>query len=214
MAAMPQALRQSWAASPLRKAGWLVLALLAAQIALGAWVSTNYAVLACTEVPMCQGQWWPEMDFQTGFHLLRPLGGDGQGAFITLSALTAIHVAHRLMAVIVLLALLVYGGALRRWRDGTLGVATPWRRDGQILWWLAGLQLLTGLSNVVLGWPLLAALMHTLGAALMVWRLVHVLTCAPVPSVRCATSPGDACNALSDPPHQGLHAGKPQASAP
>lgn len=215
MAGMPVRLRQAWSASPLRRAGWLVLALLVVQIALGAWVSTNYAVLACTEVPMCQGQWWPEMDFQTGFHLLRPLGGDGQGAFITLSALTAIHVAHRLMAVLVLLALLVYGGALRRWRegDGTTDASTPWRRDGQILWWLAGLQLLTGLSNVVLGWPLVAALVHTLGAALMVWRLVHVLTCTALPVASHAAVHGGACNALSDPPHQGLHAGEPQASA-
>lgn len=213
MAAMPQALRQSWAASRLRQAGWLVLALLAVQIALGAWVSTNYAVLACTEVPLCQGQWWPEMDFQTGFHLLRPLGGDGQGAFITLSALTAIHVAHRLVAVLVLLVLLVYGGALRRWRDGTADASTPWRRDGQALWWLAGLQLVTGLSNVVLGWPLVAALVHTLGAALMVWRLVHVLTCPALPVASHAAVHGDAYNALSDPPHQGLHAGEPQASA-
>jgi cytochrome c oxidase assembly protein subunit 15 len=210
MATMPKALRQSWAASPLRKAGWLVLALLAAQIALGAWVSTNYAVLACTEVPMCQGQWWPEMDFKMGFHLLRPLGGDGQGAFITLSALTAIHVAHRLMAVFVLLALFAYGEALRRWRDGMAEASTPWRRDGQALWWLAGLQLLTGLSNVVLGWPLAAALMHTLGAALMVWRLVHVLTCPAPPRASIATSHGEA---LPYPPPQRLNAVDSQASA-
>lgn len=216
VAQMPSGLRQAWAASPLRKLGYLVLALLAIQIALGAWVSTNYAVLACTEVPLCRGQWWPEMDFSAGFHLLRPLGVDSQGGFITLAALTAIHVTHRLMAVLVLLALLAYGWALRNWQHEPSCEQGPWRRDGTALWWLAGLQLATGLSNVVLGWPLVAALVHTLGAALMVWRLVHVLTCpallaAPREVLQGATN--NTAAELLDPSHQGLHAGEPQASA-
>src|SRR5690606_20762402 len=73
---------RKWAGDGLRAAGWLVLALVAVQIMLGGWVSANYAVLACSEIPLCQGQWWPEMDFETGFRLLRPLGEDGQGAYI------------------------------------------------------------------------------------------------------------------------------------
>ena len=44
------------------------------QIALGGWVSTNYAVLACRDFPTCQGAWWPAMDFAHGFALLRELG--------------------------------------------------------------------------------------------------------------------------------------------
>lgn len=215
---MPVALRRAWQRAPLRKLGWALLALLALQIALGAWVSTNYAVLACTEVPQCQGQWWPQMDFQMGFHLLRPLGGDGQGAFITLAALTAIHMVHRLMAVLVLLALIAYGTALRRWSGGGQGApgaqgAQPWRQDGRVLWLLAGWQLLSGLSNVVLGWPLVAALAHTLGAALLVWRLMHVLTCATPLTASARDQHAEAGRTLTDPPHQGLHAGEPQASA-
>ncbi len=197
---MSASLRQRWSSAGLRRAGWGLLGLLSVQIALGAWVSTNYAVLACMELPLCQGQWWPEMDFATGFHLLRPLGGDGRGAFITLAALTAIHMAHRLMAVLVLLALLLYAWHLRRWAHEQ---GTPWRREGHILLLLAAWQLLSGLSNVVLGWPLLAALAHTLGAALLVWRLVHVLTCLPA-------SARQACH---EAPHQGLHAGELRASA-
>lgn len=216
MPQMQPRLREAWAASSLRKAGYVVLALLAMQIALGAWVSTNYAVLACTEVPMCQGQWWPEMDFRGGFQILRPLGVGSDGGFITLAALTAIHVAHRLMAALVLLALVVYGWALRHWQHVWSGGQGPWQRDGAALWWLAGLQLATGLSNVVLGWPLVAALVHTLGAALMVWRLVHVLTC-PALSARlreAVQGPKNKTGAgLLDPSHQGLHAGEPQASA-
>ncbi|MFT3856092.1 MAG: COX15/CtaA family protein [Aquabacterium sp.] len=174
---------QAWAASGLRKAGWLVLALVVLQIALGGWVSTNYAVLACSEWPMCQGQWWPEMDVEMGFRLLRPLGEDGRGAFITLAGLTAIHMVHRLFAVVVLGVLVAYGLALRRWAATCGGDAVAWRREGQVLYGLAAWQLFSGLSNVVLGWPLLAALAHTLGAALLVWRLVHLLVC-PRPALQ------------------------------
>jgi cytochrome c oxidase assembly protein subunit 15 len=209
----------AWAASSLRRWGWGMLALLSVQIALGGWVSTNYAVLACTEVPMCQGQWWPEMDFATGFHLLRPLGGDGQGAFITLSALTAIHMVHRLFAVLVLIALIQYGSALRNWSpSGAKGHARPWRRDGAIMWALAAWQLASGLSNVVLGWPLAAALAHTLGAALLVWRLVHVLV-TPRMVDQTASTNNDTSDRAAQPMlheprhHQGLHAGASRASA-
>lgn len=190
-----------WAASRARVWGWALLLVLAVQIALGGWVSTNYAVLACSEVPLCQGQWWPDMDFETGFHLLRPLGGDGQGAYISQAALTAIHMAHRLFAVIVLLALIAYGAILRRWTPAP-GQAPMWHREGLIVWLLAAWQLLSGLSNVVLGWPLAAALAHTLGAALLVWRLVQLLV-----SPRVAGEP-----AISS-PHQGLHAGVQRVSA-
>jgi cytochrome c oxidase assembly protein subunit 15 len=98
---------------------------------------------------------------------MRQLGQDGQGGYISLAALTAIHMAHRLMAVVVVVALFAWGAALRRHPDT--------RVEGQWLWGLTAWQLASGLSNVVLGWPLLAALAHTLGAALLVWRLVGLI---------------------------------------
>ena len=131
-------------------------ALLALQIALGGWVSTNYAVLACTEFPMCQGAWIPPMDMKQGFEIWRELGQTGQGSTIALPALTAIHIVHRMFAFVVF---------------GVLGYAAWLLRklgQSQAAAWIAGLllwQLITGLSNVVLGWPLLAAVSHTGGAA-------------------------------------------------
>ncbi|MEQ1657388.1 MAG: COX15/CtaA family protein, partial [Hylemonella sp.] len=80
----------------LRALLWWGLGLLTLQIALGGWVSTNYAVLACTEFPACQGSWWPEMDFFQGFELWRELGLTGDGQHISFAALTAIHYVHRL----------------------------------------------------------------------------------------------------------------------
>ncbi len=141
------------------QARWFLLAgfaLLVLQIALGGWVSTNYAVLACTEFPMCQGAWIPPMDVKQGFEIWRELGQTGQGNTIALPALTAIHVVHRMFAFVVF---------------GVLGYAA-WliyqQGQKQSAAWIAGLllwQLITGLSNVVLGWPLLAAVSHTGGAA-------------------------------------------------
>ena len=147
---------------------WLVAAyaLLWLQIALGGWVSANYAVLACDTFPGCQNSAWPAMDFRQGFEIWRELGKTGAGENLGLPALTAIHYAHRLMAYLLLpvLALLAW-----RLRDGRL------RRQAG---WMAGLaawQLATGLSNVVLGWPLVAAVSHTGGAAALVIVLTWTL---------------------------------------
>mgnify|MGYP001174153509 CR=1 FL=1 len=158
----PVALEPSW----LRAGVAIVLLLVVVQIALGGWVSTNYAVLACTEFPRCQGVWWPPMNFAEGFELWRELGHTAAGAPITFAALTAIHMAHRLFASVVVVALLLLAVVLIRYP----------RRRGQAvaLGALLGLQLLTGLSNIVLGWPLLAAVLHTSGAA----ALMAVLTWA------------------------------------
>ena len=164
-------------ASPLpsrRAAVWVavVAALVLMQIALGGWVSSNYAVLACQGFPGCSGQWWPTMDFAQGFTLLRELGrtaqsGPGAAAvYLPFEALVAIHMAHRLMAVVALAALAAL--ALWLWRTGHAGL----RQHGA---WLAGLliwQAASGLSNVVLGWPLVAALAHSAGAAGLVAVLV------------------------------------------
>lgn len=154
------------AARPARwRAAVLGLALLSAlQIALGGWVSTNYAVLACTDFPTCHGQWWPPMDFTEGFAPFRHLGLNAQGTALEMDALTAIHYTHRLMAYAVLTALLALAWALWQ-RAPQPQAARGWALflAGVALW-----QAATGVSNVVLGWPLLAAVSHTGGAAVLV----------------------------------------------
>ncbi|MCU0764275.1 MAG: COX15/CtaA family protein [Hydrogenophaga sp.] len=151
----------------LRLGVWAVFALVWLQIALGGWVSTNYAVLACRDFPTCQGSWWPDMDFRNGFTLWRELGADKAGEAIAFAALTAIHYVHRLAAYVVLLALLLL--ARRLWRvKGMQGTA-------RALWLLAAWQLVSGLSNVVLEWPLVAAVAHTGGAAALVIVLTGAL---------------------------------------
>ena len=149
--------------------------LLVGQIVLGGWVSTNYAVLACQDFPVCQGSWWPEMNFQQGFTWWRELGLTGAGEPIAFSALTAIHYVHRLAAYAVLLAL-----ASLAWR---LYRVEGLHRQSRLLAVLALLQLLTGLGNVLLGWPLAAALAHTGGAAALVMVLVWTLASCRVGSM-------------------------------
>ncbi len=171
-------------ARPLHRGLVAVTALALMQIALGGWVSTNYAVLACSEFPACQGSWWPDMDFAVAFQLLRPLGVDASGAFLPFSALTAIHVAHRIGAFFVLPAIL-----LLAWRlDAGCGrEARPW------VWALAGIaawQTASGLGNVLLGWPLIAAVAHTAGSAALVVVLTILLVRArPSPAIDASRWP-------------------------
>jgi cytochrome c oxidase assembly protein subunit 15 len=149
---------------------WLLLAtfgLLWLQLALGGWVSTNYAVLACTQFPACQDSLWPAMDWRQGFTLWRALGAGRGSDFISFEALTAIHYAHRLAAYLVLAALLLLARQLGQ--VPALRVQARWI-VGLALW-----QLATGLSNVLFDWPLLAAVSHTGGAAALVVLLTGTL---------------------------------------
>jgi len=164
LVAQLQVLRGSPALNAARGAG-LVLLLMAIQIALGGWVSSNYAVLACRGFPTCNGQWWPDPDFAQGFQLLRELGRGGDG-YIDFHALVAIQLAHRLFAAVVTVAVAIL--SLRLWRSAE-GQA---RRVAVLLLLLLAAQIASGLSNVLLDWPLVAALAHTAGAA----GLVALLT--------------------------------------
>jgi cytochrome c oxidase assembly protein subunit 15 len=145
-----------------------VLALLAAlllgmQIALGGWVSTNYATLACLDFPLCHGKLLPEMDFEHGFTLWRALGKTAAGHYLPFPALTAIHVVHRSFA------LLVFAGigyaACHAWRYPQL------RNLARAIIAVLVLQACTGIATIYLNWPLAIAVLHNGGAALLVLLL-------------------------------------------
>ncbi len=155
--------------SPSLRAGLIaVAALVVVQICLGGWVSTNGAVLACKEFPTCQGAWWPETDFAGGFVLQRPLGSDGAGGYLPYQALTAIHMAHRVGAIILLPAL-----ASLAWRlHAQRGATRPW---AFVVAAIALWQAASGLGNLLLGWPLASAVAHTAGSAALVVVLTILL---------------------------------------
>lgn len=162
----------------------VALAAVVLQVALGGWVSTNYAVLSCTGFPTCNGQWWPPMDAEHGFTLLRELGRAGHGGFLPFEALVAIHMAHRLFALVAALAVLVL--VQRLWREAA---ATP-RRYALLLLLLLLAQVATGLSNVVLDWPIAAALAHSGGAAALVAVLTSLWARGQGPSGAVSAGPG------------------------
>lgn len=163
----------------------LVLGLLFLQIALGGWVSTNYAVLACRGFPQCNGQWWPEMDFAQGFTLMRELGRGAGAHYLPFAALVAIHVAHRVMAFVVACSVLWLA-----WRLWQAADVAP-RRHAAVLVALLVLQLASGLSNVLLDWPLAAALLHTAGAAALAGVLVS-LWCRGAVTAGAPATPRDS----------------------
>ena len=120
---------------------WLLAGVALIQIALGGWVSTNYAVLACSDFPTCQGAWWPPMDFAQGFRLRRELGAGSGGEYLPFAALTAIHMAHRLGAALLLCILAWVAWNLAASEQGE---ARRWA------WPLAGVgawQVMTGLAT-------------------------------------------------------------------
>ena len=152
------------AAAALRLPARAALLLLVLQIALGGWVSTNYATLACTDFPLCHGEVVPAMDFAHGFALWRKLGMTAAGDYLPFSALTAIHWVHRNFAFVVIAA--VVWAARRALR------VTAARALGAGLLAVVGLQFLTGVATIYLQWPLALAVAHNAGAALLVLLLV------------------------------------------
>ena len=137
--------------------------LLAVQIALGGWVSTNYATLACDEFPLCGGKLVPVMDFEHGFTLWRELGKTAAGHYLPFSALTAIHWVHRNVALLVIACL--GWTAWRAWpypalRSCARGIAL-----------VLAAQAATGIATIYLNFPLPIAVLHNAGAALLVLLL-------------------------------------------
>jgi len=145
-------------------AGFAILAL---QIALGGWTSSNYAAVACPDLPTCRHSWWPPMDYRNAFVLWRGLGIDYEGGVLSDPARVAIHVTHRLGAMVTGVALI------------TVGLVAYARSSGRRLRGVGALlilgvlaQISIGVSMVHFGMPLALATLHNAGAAFLV--LVNV----------------------------------------
>ncbi|HEU4589484.1 MAG TPA: COX15/CtaA family protein [Steroidobacteraceae bacterium] len=149
-------------ARELRLPALIALAALALQIALGGWVSSNYAALACPDLPLCHGSVLPRMDFANAFHVVRELGRTGEGELLSLDALTAIHWTHRMMALVVVAV--VGWAAIRAGR--------VWRGLGWLLVALVALQFSLGVANVAFSLPLPLATAHNASAALLLLGLL------------------------------------------
>ncbi len=158
------------AEASLRKYAWPGLAVLLVQIALGGWTSTNYAAVACPDLPTCQQSWWPPMDFHDAFIVSRGQDIDYTGGVLGNPARTAIHVTHRIGAVLAGGWLLMLGSlTLLRAEPGRL------RTAGALLVLAVLLQICVGLTMVHFAMPLPLATLHNAGAALLVIAMVTLL---------------------------------------
>ena len=158
------------AESRLRPLAALAFACLVLQIALGGWTSTNYAAVACPDFPTCQRAWWPAMDYRDAFVLWRGLGINYEGGVLANPARVAIHLTHRLGAVLAGTVLLTLGLlALGRAR------ARQVRFAGGLLAAAVLLQISIGIATVHWGVPLALATAHNAGAALLVVGTVTLL---------------------------------------
>jgi len=156
------------AATPRRLRPWAALALVivVVQIALGGWVSSNYAALACVDLPTCHGEWVPDMDFKHGFQLVRELGRTADGGHLAYAALTAIHWTHRVGALVTFVLVGALAIALMR-LEGMKGLGTT-------LTAVLFLQVGLGIANVAAGLPLAVAVAHNAVAAVLLVTLVVI----------------------------------------
>src|SRR5690606_3186425 len=160
----------------LRRLLWIGLALLGVQIALGGWPRANYATLSCgTALPNSVGLWWPPHDFGEAFVLWRGIGVDYEGGILDGAARIAIHMSHRMMAVVVFAYLL--------WLAVKLMRSPGLRGFGGLLAVLLLAQVSLGIANVRLALPLEVAVLHNAGAALLLFTLVTLLARVRAPEV-------------------------------
>lgn len=155
-------------ARPLFMLSVLVIAILAGQIALGGWVSSNYAALACVDFPKCQQSWWPNMDFKDAFVLWRGLGVDYEFGVLDHPARVAIHYIHRIGALVTTIAILFYASRIYKFSDA----AQLLKKNALIIYALLFIQLGLGISNIVFKLPLAVAVLHNGVALLLLFSLV------------------------------------------
>lgn len=170
-----------WKAIPSKVKGLRTLKILGAvgllvvimQISLGGWTSSNYAALACPDLPTCQGQWFPPMNFSEGFDVGQSIGPNYLGGQLHAEARTAIHYAHRLGAILtfILLSLLV-------WQTFKISHAMTGEHKNSLRLLAAFIfvalitQVCLGLSNIIWSLPLNIAVAHNLGGALLLISMV------------------------------------------
>ena len=147
----------------------VVTVLLAFQIFLGGWTSTNYAALSCGEYfPSCLDQMWPDnMDFENAFYW-GPLGIDYEFGVLENPARSAIQMVHRIGALVITGALIGLAFAYKNY--------TMLRNNIFIILLLLSIQVGLGIINVVMSLPMFAAVMHNavaLGLLLSLISLAH-----------------------------------------
>jgi cytochrome c oxidase assembly protein subunit 15 len=150
----------------LRAHAALALAVVIAQVMLGGWTTSNYAALACPDFPTCQGHWWPPMDAADGFDVFQDIGPNYLGGLLDNRARVAIHMGHRIGA---LVAFIVVGALALRVRSSPRGATL-----GNVLLATLVTQVALGISNVVFTLPLPIATAHNGVGAVLLLEVIAV----------------------------------------
>ena len=157
----------------LRRPALAALIAVMLQIGLGGWTTANYAAVACTELPVCEGNWHQDLDFGEAFRFWGHTAGEqGDYEFGVLDhdARVTIHVLHRFGALAVFL--LVGGLCISVWRRARCDF---FGRFALVIGALLLLQLSLGVANVVFEIPLAVAVAHNFGAVALLVSLVLFL---------------------------------------
>jgi len=139
------------------------------QVTLGAWTDAYYAALACTGLPGCPGVDWSMSDLLRGFGLLGSLSIDAAGKVITdQHAAAAIHMTHRIMAMVLLLFTSVLA-----WKAIALGGS--WRSTGFMILFVVAAQIALGLMMIHFSMPIVFVVAHTVTAALLLLAILTLI---------------------------------------
>ena len=149
------------------KFGTIGIALLVFQIALGGWTSSNYASLACTELPICQGDWLGRLDLAGAFSI--PDAENYEFGAHNPAQRETMHVIHRLGAIVVSLYLAWLAIAL--WRKSSSDLV---KRLIIAMSIVLVIQIALGVSNVVYSLPLIVATLHNAVAACLLLIMVFL----------------------------------------
>lgn len=159
---------QTSALNSARRVGVLAIITVAIQIVLGGWTSTNYAAVACPDLPTCQGQWIPDnMNYDEAFILWRGLDINYTGGVLEHPARVAIHFTHRAWALVASFFVLL--AAYLSWRNAPTALV---RNGAAIVTAALSLQWLIAILMIVQAFPLSLATGHNAGAATLLMALL------------------------------------------
>lgn len=149
------------------KFGVIGMIILAGQISLGGWTSSNYAALTCTELPICQDGWVDQLNFEHALDLIPPEKDSYEFGHLDHASRLTIHVMHRIGAIVTTLYLLWFAISIY------MKAQSPFFRSAALsLGFILAVQVGLGISNVVLSLPLSVAVSHNVVAAMLMMSLI------------------------------------------